>query len=495
MWRRLQAHQFKRTTVAFVLCVAILSGIGLARGGVLIDSSWWLVAALGVLFTAKGRRIWLMLAIVMLGLSFGLARGTDYMLKLHRFEALSGQKITLVGRATGDSVYDQAKQLTFDIRNPYVKETGEHLTGKVAVSGFGVNAVYAGDELHISGHLRLARGSYQARMSFAQIELVAHHPSLVQTLRRDFAAGLQTALPEPEASFGLGLLIGQRNTLPDDTTQILLMVGLTHIIAVSGYNLTILLRASRSLLGKRSKRQAVLLSLALIAVFLLFTGSSPSIVRAAIVSTLSIVAAYYGRNFKPVVLILLAAAITGFAYPYYVWSDVGWYLSFLAFFGVMVIAPMITERLPAKLQQSIIATVAIESLCAEVMATPFIVHIFGQMSLVGLVANVLVVALIPLAMLLSLVAGLAGMLLPAFAGWFAWPAQVLLTYMLDVAGLLSRIPHVFTQNLVFSMRELLTFYVAVMFVIWTAYRKRRSKYAIVTDRNGTNLQGDVSVRT
>ena len=87
-------------------------------------------------------------------------------------------------------------------------------------------------------------------------------------------------------------------------------VGLTHIIAVSGYNLTIIIRAMRRLLTKRSKYQSTLLSFGLIAVFLLVTGFSASIVRAAIVSGLSLIAWYYGRAFRPLLLILLSAVIT-----------------------------------------------------------------------------------------------------------------------------------------------------------------------------------------
>jgi competence protein ComEC len=225
---------------------------------------------------------------------------------------------------------------------------------------------------------------------------------------------------------------------------------------------------------------------------LLFAGSSPSIVRAAIVSVLSIAAAYYGRDFKPMVLIIMAAAITGFAYPYYVWSDIGWYLSFLAFFGVMVLAPMIMVRMQARYRESLVVAVAIESMCAEIMTVPFVLHIFGQMSFVALVSNVLVVAAIPLAMLLSLVAGLAGMLVPAVAGWFAWPALLLLTYMLDIATLLSKIPHVFVENVSLSMRMLLIFYAIIACMVWVLYQRLRPKYGIITDRNQARVEREIS---
>jgi competence protein ComEC len=137
----------------------------------------------------------------------------------------------------------------------------------------------------------------------------------------------------------------------------------------------------------------------------------------------------------------------------------------------MVVAPMILVRVPRRLHTSLIATVALESLCAELMTLPYVLHIFGQMSFIGLVANVLVVALTPLAMLFCLIAGLAGMLLPAVAGWLAWPARLLLTYMLDIADMLSRIPHIFAEGLKFSLLELLLVYVVAGLVIWSLWRK------------------------
>lgn len=483
-------HRFERTSLVFLLALSFVLGIAIAHSGRLIDSTWWWLATAWVVWTLRHRRVWAFMAIAMLGVSLGWWRGSLYMTKLADIHGLSGQRITLIGRASNDAIYDQHKQLAFDMRNARIESSDRELTGKIGVSGFGLNAAFAGDEVRVTAKLHPSRGgSYQAYMSYAQLELIGHHPTLVTQLRSKFIAGIQTALPEPLASFGLGLLVGQRNTLPSEVSYTLLMVGLTHIIAVSGYNLTILLRASKNLLGKRSKRQATLLSLALIGIFLLFAGQSASIVRAAIVSVLSIFASYYGRQFKPTVLLMLAAAITAYMNPYYVWMDVSWYLSFLAFYGVMVVAPLIMQRLPQRLHESLVANIALESLCAEAMTLPYVLHIFGQMSLVGLVSNVLVVALIPLAMLLSLVAGLAGMLVPAFAGWFAWPAVVLLTYMLDVATMLSRIPHVFVQNLAFSLVELAGLYGIIATMIYLLYHKSTLKYAIITDRNNLEAEG------
>ena len=441
--------------------------------------------AVPAIFTLKRRAWWALLAVIVFGLSLGWWRGSQYMLKLADYQKLYGQKVTLIVTAEQDAAYNKYSQLAFTANNIVLAGSGRHLVGQISVSGFGMNAVFAGDRLQISGKLQSTYGANQARMSYAQLTLLGHHNSVINELRRRFTAGVQSALPEPLASFGMGLLIGQKVNLPDSVYQSLLMVGLVHIIAVSGYNLTILLRSADKISGKRSKRLTTFLSLLLIGLFLLFAGTSASIVRAAIVSVLSIGAGYYGRRFKPLLLIALAAAITAFANPFYVWTNTSWYLSFLAFFGILVLAPLIKARWKSdRLRNSLPLNVALESLCAELMTLPFVLHTFGQISFIGLLANVLVVALTPLAMLLTLVAGLAGMLIPAFVGWFAWPAVTVLNYMLDVAHLLSRIPHIFLQNLGFSWPEMIILYVVLAGVTALLWFKFKRRGGTITDMIG-----------
>lgn len=476
----LLARRLRRTTLLSVAYGTFVGGVGLAHAGYTARPDWlWLAGAL--LFVFRRRTVVTLVLVVMLGLGLGVWRGGLFMDKLARYQPFYGQKITLTASATEDAVYGKTSQLTFTA-NDVRLDDGTRLAGKISLSGFGLNAVYQGDEVQVTGKLHEGYGAYQANMSYGQMALVEHHPSLVAEIRRRFAAGMQSALPEPLAPFAMGLLIGQRATLPDGVKQDLLMVGLTHIIAVSGYNLTIILQASKGVFGKSSKRVATFLALALIAVFLLLAGTSASIVRAAIVSVLSIAAGYYGRAFKPLNLILLAAAITAWANPFYVWSDASWYLSFLAFYGVMALAPALGARLRPSGELPLVILVALESISAEIMTLPYVLHTFGQMSFIGLPANVLVVVLIPLAMLLGTVAGLAGMLLGPFAGWVSWPARLLLTYMLDVAHVLSHIPHVFVQNIGFSLVQMLLMYGVVMAVTTGLQFKTKPKNAKITGK-------------
>jgi competence protein ComEC len=121
-----------------------------------------------------------------------------------------------------------------------------------------------------------------------------------------------------------------------------------------------------------------------------------------------------------------------------------------------------------------IASVVIETIAASVLVIPYALYIFGQVSLVSLPANVLIVPLIPLAMLLGLGAGLGGMLLPAVAGWLAWPATILLTYILDIVAVFNRVPHAFAEGIAISGAQMAGMY-GTMSVVFIILRNKISK--------------------
>ncbi|HSX43695.1 MAG TPA: ComEC/Rec2 family competence protein [Candidatus Saccharimonadales bacterium] len=475
--------KFWRTTLIMYGLAAFLAGLGLARLKTIAPSGLVICIVFFVAITARKKSYLTLVSIVFCGLVFGWWRGSVYMLKLQPYQDLKNRAVIMIGVADTDAVYGDKSQLSFDVSNLQITDPVQmHLVGKVSVKGFGVPMVYKGDKVQLEGRLYLTRGSKQAGISFAQIAVLEPDHSRVQSIKRQFEAGMQSALPEPLASFSLGLLIGQRSTLPESVTNQLSAVGLTHVVAVSGYNLTIIVLAVSQVLKKRSKYQNMVCSLLLIGLFLLFTGLSASIVRAALVSVLGLVSWYYGRQIRPLLLILLAAAFTAGWYPLYAWTDIGWYLSFLAFYGVLIVAPLVTKRWYKDKKPSFVTLLVIETMAAQIMTVPLIMYIFGQYSVVALLANILVVPLVPLAMLLTLVAGMGGMLVPQIAGWLALPARLLLTYMLDIVALFSRIPFAVAHPHI-NASAMVSLYGVVIFLTMVLWFKTRSKNAIITDTN------------
>ncbi len=472
---------FRRTTLLTIGLLAFLVGLAIARR-VRVDIAVLIVVTVVLLIPLLWRRnILSLLSITVIGLLVGCWRGTVYMQKLLPYQFLAKKPVTILATATSDSVYGEKAQITFDVSDiqlvePYVDD----LVGTIGVKGFGEQMIYRGDRVEVQAKLYPARGSRQASMTFARIHRVQKGNSVVDKMRREFAAGLQSTVPEPLGSLGLGILIGQRTTLPSVLNDNLSIVGLTHIVAVSGYNLTIMVNLAHRLAKQRSKYQATMLTLGLVLLFLAITGSSASIVRAALVSLLSLWAWYYGRAFKPWLLILFSAVLTAGTFPPYLWSDLGWHLSFLAFVGVLILAPLFHARF-LKRKPKILVQLFVETMSAQVLTLPIILFIFGRLSVIALVANMLVVPLTPIAMALTFVAGLAGMLAPTLAGWVAWPATLTMTYMVDVVNILAQLPKA-SMVVGIGLWQLVCAYVLVLLLMVVWWRKAPKNGKIVLNQ-------------
>lgn len=407
----------KQSTQLVGLFLCTLLGLVAARRLVWPSVGSLVLVALCVLAICRHRSVVGFVALLLCGFLFGWLRGSVYMRHLADYQALFNRTIVITAVAETDAIYSDKGQLSLDASHVVVQQPQALLlAGKIKLEGRGEAMVYRGDQLFVNGKLSPTRGAAQARMSFASIKVTQRQQSQLDVWRRRFIAGLQSSIPEPEASFGAGLLLGQRSTIPKEVNDQLSATGLTHLVAVSGYNLTIIIMAVRKLLQKGSKFQIVMAAGGLMLIFVMLTGLSASIVRASLVSGLSLLAWYYGRQ-----------------------SDIGWYLSFLAFFGVLVIAPAIIglRRKSPKLLGSLVT----ETVSAQIMTIPIIMYIFGRVSIIGLVANVLVVPLVPLAMLLTLIAGIGALSWLPVSGLLAWPAKTLLTYMIDISAQFSQLPH------------------------------------------------------
>lgn len=485
MIRRLK---FRRTTLIIFGLSSFLCGLVLARRVEVYGSYLLIPIGVATLLAYRKRNVLSIVTVFLFCALLGCWRGTVYMNRLEIYKDLALQPVTMQATATSDSVYADRGQINFDVGKIYLTEpVKQKIDGKIAVKGYGEPMIYRGDRVEITAKLYPTRGSKQASMSFSKIVKLESSYSFVDFIRRDFAAGLLSSVPEPLGSFGLGILIGQRTTLPKELNEQLSVVGLTHIVAVSGYNLTIIVQAVHRMLRKRSKYQSTLMTLSLIGLFLLITGSSASIVRAAIVSTLSLWAWYYGRNFRPLLLILLAAVITAGWFPPYIWSDVGWYLSFFAFAGVMILGPMIIKRFWKGREPKLIPQILIETTAAQALTLPIIMYIFGRLSLIALLSNIMVVPLIPLVMAFSFIAGLSGMIIPTLAGWLAWPATLTMTYMIDIVRLLAGLPNAsINQKLAFY--QLVFAYLIIGLVLLAWWQKTPKNVRIKKLNYKTTLQ-------
>lgn len=384
--------------------------------------------------------IYLAPIIIVGGMLFGLWRGSLSQNELLLYKPIYSKNISIQGIVKDDVDTGSSGQIVIRLSSIFMKY--KKLPGILYITSTNAD-IKRGDKLILHGKLVKGFGNFSGVMYRAVIDkIIQPKPGDIAREARDwFADGIRKVIPEPQASLGIGFLVGQRRALPADLVLALQVVGLTHVVVASGYNLTILVRLARKLFVKVSKYLSALSSVAMILSFIAITGVSPSMARAGLVSGLSLAAWYYGRKFHPIILLLLAVAITVMINPSYAWGDLGWQLSFAAFAGVMILAPLACryffgDKKPGFLQQTLIETVS-----AQLVTAPIIILAFGQFSNVAVISNLLVLLFVPYAMLCVFIAGIGALVLPIFtAGVVAWPANILLQYMTGVINYLSELP-------------------------------------------------------
>ncbi len=422
----------RRSTAVSVVCAALLMGVVLGRLGV--PGSGWLVLPAAVLALSLWPTRLRVGAMAALAVAVGLWRFQVDAAAQAQLTNLIGETVTLTAVISDDPGYDPRGFMEFKLGDLRLEDAP--LPGSIGVRMYQTN-LHRGYTVQVSGKLRPGFGTIPAELSYPQLVVRSTQQSWLEHIRQRFFAGMKTALPDTVASFGLGILVGVRSMMSDAMRDQLSLVGVSHLVAVSGYNLTIMVAAAHRLLERFGRGVALVSSLWLIGGFLVVTGASASIVRASCVSVLALLAAFYGRRPQPMALILIVAAGTAAYHPGYL-TDLGWLLSFIAFFGVMVVAPAVMARLGNP--KWVAVQLFVESSVAHVLTIPLIMFIFGSLSIVAPISNLMVLPLIPLAMLTAFIAGIAGAVAPAFAGWVAWPANLIISFILAVIGWFAHLP-------------------------------------------------------
>lgn len=296
---------------------------------------------------------------------------------------------------------------------------------------------------------------------------------LLYSLRNRFEETINSIFPEPEASFLAGLLLGIKRNLPDWLMEDLQKTGTTHLIALSGFNITVIIEALRLIFSKKSAKMSFFVPLAAIAGFVVMTGSQSSAVRAGLMGAMMLLAYRIGRQSSASMAIVLAAAVMIAANPFILRFDLGFQLSFAAFIGIIYLAPVIKEILPFK-NQSVKELLAM-TLGAQIMAYPIILYYFGNFSLISLVINLIVLPFIPFVMLIGFISAFSGMIWTGFGYVLSWTVLFSLRAIIYIIHFSASLPFASLEGLNFSPLNLSIYYVIVLelMFIYRAMKRRR----------------------
>ncbi len=339
----------------------------------------------------------------------------------------------------------------------------------------------------------LARQGIYSSMQATDVRLLLHNRgnpllALVYRLKAHALSVIYRIFPDPEASLMAGILLGVESGIPMPVQEAFKDTGTSHIIAISGFNITILAGLFATifgrLLGKRRRFLGAGLTILVITAYTVMVGAEAAVVRAAIMGGLSVFARQVGRRQDGLNSLGLIAGVMALANPNVVW-DVGFQLSFMATLGLVLYAEPFSEAferwsskfLSASVVQRISGPVGeyfLFTLAAQLTTLPVSIYHFQRLSLSSLIVNPLILPVQPAVMILSGIAMLLGMIsvsLGQIAAYLSWPFVV---YTIRVVELMARLPFGVMDLGKVSLLVVALFYALLM--VWTFWGERTSAW-------------------
>ncbi len=428
---------------------------------------------------------------------------------------------TIKGMVAADpDVRDKSTHLVINVSAIQLDNTWQSVKGEVLVFVPRYPEYKYGDILQMQGQLQtpapLDNFDYRGYLEHQGIYTTMYYPGIqviatgkgflplawIYDLRTDMSQKLAEALPEPQASLAQGILLGIRGNIPADLNTDFARSGTSHLLAISGFNLSvmagILLAVGIWFFG-RKRYLYVWLAFGAIWFYTALTGFNPPVLRAAFMVSVFLAAEALGRQRGAFAALALTAVVMTGISPYTL-GDASFQLSFLAMAGLIFIQPVfhdfgkqvISGRFEDKGFFSSIINVIIESLAVTLAAIvavgPVIAYYFGLFSLTGPLATFLLTPVQPVIMVLgalSALTGLASVVIAQIIGWLLWP---FLTYMIAIVRGLGASTVSSVQVNWINPLFIAIYYLVLILALWL-YRRRKKIRNMISGVSGVMKAG------
>lgn len=301
-----------------------------------------------------------------------------------------------------------------------------------------------GDELSITCKLKHPDGMYYARQGAF---LFCERPDITKigsnkgnflmakilALKHIVAERVNRLWHEPQASFMAGLLYGYRGGL-GDLNDLFNRTGVTHIVAISGYNISIIAMVLCTICVQLyiPRKKAFWLVSTGIVLFVIFTGAGASVVRAGIMGLIVLLAKQIGRMSQAGRVLVFTAVLMCLQNPLVLVWDAGFQLSFVATLGLVYLSPIVEKHtlwMPTKFGLRESASSTLSAICATL---PLILYQFGRLSIVAPIVNILILWTIPYIMFTGFLAVIGSFIFYPLGQLIAWLALLGLNYIIGV---------------------------------------------------------------
>lgn len=278
-------------------------------------------------------------------------------------------------------------------------------------------------------------------MSFPKIELISKgNGSAIKAalfkIRSFFETSFKKVLPFEQAAFLSGLTLGSTAEFSDEFKEELRLTGTNHLVALSGYNISIIVKTLAVILGSwwLTRKLKFTISILFVISFVIMTGAEASVVRAAIMAMLILLAdqvqrPHYFRN-----TVVVAALVMVLVNPKVLAFDIGFQLSFAALLGIVYLKPWMQKRLHFPEESGIFnwREHLLNTTSAQLAVLPLLLYHFDYFSPIGIVSNVLILEFVPITMILGFCIGFASIISNHFAWLISFPTTVFLWYELSI---------------------------------------------------------------
>jgi competence protein ComEC len=323
---------------------------------------------------------------------------------------------------------------------------------------------------------RLIKDGYVGEANLNDYEEVGFQRGIIITLkgwlfdlREKFNKAISRSLPAAEGGLASGLILGEKALLTPEVSRQLQISGTTHIIALSGYNITIIIGLFIYFEKRWTRLARLLVPVLFIFAFVVMTGGSASLIRAAIMGFMPLLAASMGREGDGFIAIMFSAALMIVFNPFLALFDVGFQLSFAALAGMIYLAPIISRFLSGF--PSYVSGPLSETTGAQLSAMPLLAYYFGSVSLISPIANLAILSLVPLGMIVAFAIGLAGIFWQGLANLLAIPGFAVLHLINWLIALFGSLPEVSKSVKIENPVWILLLYF-LLFGLWLIFSKK-----------------------
>ena len=290
------------------------------------------------------------------------------------------------------------------------------------------------------------------------------------SVKERFDMAMTKAIPTPESTVMGGIILGERYAFSPSLRQSFMDTGTIHIVTIGGYHVTLVAQWIMEIFGFLPKYAGIGTGIISIFLYVIATGGAQTSIRAGIMATLALVASATGRMYAASRALMISAVIMILINPFVLVYDVSFELSFMATIAIIFLSPLIEpyfKWIPWKWLRDIVAITS----SMYIFALPFILYRMGNLSLVALPANILIVPLMPLSMISGFITGFAGLVSPAFAILPGKIAYALLYYQITAISMLAHLPFAAVAIQNFSLPIVLVIYSIFFWIFWKEYGK------------------------